>query len=217
MERYRSLAATGELFTAAEALFERDRFFDWRPEDTSVRLSGGKYHNLYESLREKYDQAIYHGDKGPHYYARANNLLQAFPGAKMIIIWRAIEEVAMSWQRRSVDQSSWPAENDASAALGQASQMFETILRVKTKFPRSVKLVEYDQVFKQGDPTPLRIADWLELDRTDAAYRNTIRSLRLKARNLDKRREPILGDVLDHVSSNDELHELTSRLHGLSR
>lgn len=217
MERYRSLVSTGALFKIGAKLFDRSRFFDWSPEDTNVRIEGGKYDLMYESLRAKYEAVIYHGDKGPGYFSRAHRFLSTFPGAKMVIIWRCLEDVAMSWQRRSIDRSGWPAENDAMAALEKSRSMMRRIVNVKTRFPESIELVRYEQVFSPGDATPFEIVDWLGLDPADPSFKETIDSLRQKALKLNAQREPVLPDVRSALAHNTELHELTSKLDRLTR
>ena len=207
MERYRNALSTGQLFEQGPRLFEEEKFFDWRPEETAVRVIGGKYAAMYEDLRPKYH---------PSFYAVTNPLFKTFPGAKMIIIWREMDAVAMSWQRRSEDKSAWPAKNDALAALKKAKTMLQQIMAAKSAYPGAIRLVRYEDVFRTADPTPSRIAEWLGLDPGDAAFQSKISAIRHEAEKLSANREPVYEIVTQAIARDSRLRDLTTRLHGLT-
>ncbi len=217
MERYGKAASTGKLFEHGSRLFEEDKFFDWQPDETSVRIVGGKYAKMYEQVRLKYSTVTYRGDKVPSYYAAAKPLFRTFPGAKMVIIWRKMDDVAMSWQRRSEDKSAWPAKNDAMAALKKAKRMFTQVETAKSSYPHAIMLVQYEKIFQYQDPTPSRLIEWLGLDPHDHAFRDSVDKMRQAAEQLTVKREPVSDRVTRAIAKDDLLQSLTARLHGLTQ
>ena len=217
MERYRNAASSGKLFEQGYRLFEEDKFFDWQPDETSVRIVEGKYAKMYEQVRQKYSTVTYRGDKVPSYFAAAKPLFRTFPGAKMVIIWRKMDAVAMSWQRRSEDKSAWPAKNDAMAALKKARRMFTQVEAAKSNFPGAVMLVQYEKIFQYEDPTALRIIEWLGLDPHDTAFLESVNKMRQAAEQLTVKRGPVSEHVTRAIAKDYHLQSLTARLHGLTQ
>ena len=73
-------------------------FFD-RPI-LSKRLSRKHPPKEVEKLLKKYATSKVVGDKHPHYHRHLNNLAEEFPGCHFVFIYRDINEVARSFQRR---------------------------------------------------------------------------------------------------------------------
>jgi len=214
MERYKSLAANGELFSRAESLFVKEKFFDFEPCETNVPMVGGKYDELYRDMERKFQKVTYVGDKVPSYYKHVDRLMDSFPGAKIIIIWRALVDVAMSWERRSKDTSSWPSINGMEAAAKEWSVAMDTIIQARENHRGSLVLLDYEDVFKVGNPIPKRLINWLGLEMTED-YRRGIGGLRKKAQAIANNRENASQEALD-LASQSKFIEVADKLKSIS-
>lgn len=199
MERYKNLAATGELFLRAESLFVKEKFFHFESCETNVPMVGGKYDDLYRDMERKFQKVTYVGDKVPSYYKHVDRLMNSFPGAKILIIWRPLADVAMSWERRSKDTSSWPSANGIEAAAKEWSVAVDTIIQAREKYRGSLVLLDYEEVFKAGNPIPKRLINWLGLEMTED-YRKGIGKLRKKAQMIADNRENANQEALNLAS-----------------
>lgn len=86
---------------------------------------------LYRRLRERWDSGSVSviGDKVPLYTRVLPELLERFPGSRVIVMVRALDDVAASFDRRAGDpQDWWPAENDHRLA---ASMWNEALQRAR--------------------------------------------------------------------------------------
>lgn len=194
MERYKYGVGTGALFARGPAAFERDAFFDIREDETNIGLGPGRYRRLYADLAAKYDNAAYVGDKVPGYHRHARRLLGAFPGARIVLIWRPLAQVAMSWDRRTRDDTPWPAANDAEAAVAQGLGAYRLMLDAAREHPDSVRLVAFDRIFAPGDEAPARLVGWLGLG-PDPAFEAAVARMREEAARLESEREPVRPEV----------------------
>ncbi|SMF97478.1 Sulfotransferase family protein [Methylomagnum ishizawai] len=93
------------------ALFEKDRFFDIRPGDAIYQdFSFKGYTADAATLRQRYDQARYVGDKIPGLY-RQPEALARFPKTETLVIatLRNIWDVCLSYQARfySTGKNKW--------------------------------------------------------------------------------------------------------------
>lgn len=198
MERYKYSAGSGELFRQGPAAFEREAFFDIRPSQTNIAAEGGKYQRLYREMAARYDQAEYVGDKVPAYYRQVDRLIGAFPGARVVLIWRPLEDVAMSWDRRSRDASSWPSHNDADAAVEHGEEAMACVLAAGRAHPEAVRIVGYRRLFAGAGDDLLRLAAWLGIEAVPS-YLRGVAEARRKAARLDLEREPVRPDIRRRV------------------
>lgn len=88
VERYGRISARG----ITPELFAFERILDYREETVRPR-------EFYEALlSEKNEESLaWVGDKNPNYVLRLNLLSRNNPGARFIVLYRPIEEVAKSW------------------------------------------------------------------------------------------------------------------------
>lgn len=125
-------------------LFDRDRFFDFRPDDTNTPPP--------TFSPEKYDAAEWVGDKVPHYYRKARPIFARFPGARMIYILRDIDAVAASWQARAdKKRDSWPERNGSLAAVVEWNKANATALDYSQSHPDRFHVISYERMFS-GSP-----------------------------------------------------------------
>jgi hypothetical protein len=113
VERFKHHYNRGSL---REDHFERERFFDLRQEDTTLKERVA-FPNK-KAMLEKFDNSEFVGDKYPN-MVRKFDLLQAhFPAPRFLFILRNPVFVARSWQVRADRQvDPWPAKNDFNAGL----------------------------------------------------------------------------------------------------
>ena len=93
-------------------LFGFDRILDFTEADRDERR---KIDNWYKNLTARMLAAkdpsalAWMGDKDPFYLENLEELRRNNPGARFIILYRPVEEVAESWQARSTDPGDiWP-------------------------------------------------------------------------------------------------------------
>ena len=102
--------------TLVPELFEKERFFDLRGSDTSLRLQVA----LPDSgrMQEKFDGARYVGDKYPNLIKQLGLVLSRFPGATILFVLRDPLSVGLSWGARARNpKDHWPATNDCIAGI----------------------------------------------------------------------------------------------------
>jgi hypothetical protein len=113
VERYKHHYAAG---TLGSAHFEKERFFDLRPEDTG--LPGRIVFPGREAMIEKFDRSQFVGDKYPIIIRRIDVLRKAFPGSTFLFVLRNPIHVARSWLVRANDKKDhWPEKNDFNAGI----------------------------------------------------------------------------------------------------
>lgn len=89
---------------------------------------------LYRRLRERWDggSVTVIGDKVPLYTRVLPELLERFPGARVIVMVRALADVAASFDRRAADlQDWWPAENDHRLAVSMWNEALQRAREVE--------------------------------------------------------------------------------------
>lgn len=215
MERYRFLWRSGKLMERNVKLFRKTRFFSWRPKDSRRNPADvtNAYHPFYERMKARYDDALYVGDKVPNYYKVVDELIEAFPEPRILLIWRGLGDVAMSWDRRSRD-GSWSAENDAEEALRRGGDAMRTLIAAKERHPDLVRLVSYDRIFASEDASPFGILDWLGVPQAPE-YEAAVAETRATSRRLSQEREEVRDDVR-RTAGEGEVGALAARLEALS-
>ncbi len=163
IERYRLLAQR-DASCLGEALFRRERFFDFQEGD-GARDVWEKFQDEYRRLASKWATCTILGDKIPRLYVGADTLLRAQPLARLIFIRREVEPVAASWQRRADDPEdpSWPAANDAAAAVLEWNRGIRSAAELAAAWPEQFLLVRYEDLLT-GDPGSFGpLFEWLAL------------------------------------------------------
>jgi glycosyltransferase involved in cell wall biosynthesis len=149
-ERYKRVRAQLDPFH-----FKAEQFFSPVTAETDIR---GEL--LYERLRTRWEsgsvKAI--GDKVPLYTRVLPQLLDRFPGARVLVLVRDPLEVARSFRRRAADPHDWwPIENDHTLAVRMCNEALESVQALDaTHGAGSVALLPYDALFC-GDER------WLEM------------------------------------------------------
>jgi hypothetical protein len=160
VERFKSLTmngATNELF--GPDLFEKQRFFDFRPTDTNVRAD-----DIYRRMQERFDSVQWVGDKVPRYYTKLPAIYERFPDPVVFYIVRDIRSVANSWNIRAHNEKDhWPRENDYKAAVVEWNKGNVTALRWVRKQPENFHVIAYDDLFPRGIDLVGAILDRLNL------------------------------------------------------
>jgi hypothetical protein len=129
IERFKRLLLTPEL---GPALFDRERFFDFRAGDTNLTPATGRnWAALYARLAAQFDQATLVGDKIPEAYRRLGPLRRRFAGVRLVYCLRQIEGVAASWAARAANPADvgWPRGHDRDKALATWSAANRIVLR----------------------------------------------------------------------------------------
>lgn len=116
MERFKFLYSKKQV---NKSLFDFDKFFDFKTEETNIDDKNGKYIDYYKKIKEKFEESKIVGDKYPQLYKFWPNLFQEFGEyGKYIFIIRDIEEVASSFNVRANNpKDKWPKENDYRKAV----------------------------------------------------------------------------------------------------
>lgn len=146
MERYGNFYDQANLALSPEH-FEKDRFFDLRPEDTFYS-DFDLFHAWDPGIRTKFDDAVYVGDKRPNIHRHYPALFGRFPGAVVYYIFRDVHAVAGSWEGRKAAGSDWPPDLDFAAAVSMWNESLQTTLAIlEAGFP--VNLVNYTSFFEE--------------------------------------------------------------------
>jgi len=158
IERYRFRAMKHKDCPYQIELFEKKRFFNYRPEDGAVDV-WQKYSGDYEELASKWKHLAWTGDKVPRLYLAADNLLRDIPDARLIFILRDVFSVAASWQGRADDTAdlSWPVSNGWSAAVEEWNRGVEIAANLIRNYPDRVVLVDYQDIFSEDLVTLRRL------------------------------------------------------------
>ena len=115
MERYSSLAAAGKRFEAS--LFKKERFLSLQPSDTFY--SQAEFDSFHTGSRDKFDNAVYVGDKIPTLYKRMNDVFALTPTPVVVFLLRDLRNVAESYNQRARNPRDpyWSKRRDAFAAI----------------------------------------------------------------------------------------------------
>ena len=148
IERYK-YRMIGKLFSEnGPDLFKKDRFFDYQPEDTNLRIDSDRYGPVYAAARAKFDDVVYVGDKTPGLYKKLPMLQEHFPGCKVIYILRAPDTVAFSWQNRAdKGGASWPAHNGYEVAVEEWNRSLRIVEQHMPNWGDKLILVNYETTF----------------------------------------------------------------------
>lgn len=160
------------------SLFERDRFFDFRPEDTNLSPTAKPHWlTVYERIAQKWDTAEIIGDKVPDMTAELPAFIAANPDFKYIYILRNLKDVGLSWQARANrTRDSWPSKKGFAAACESWSVQMQALhgLMQTKEMNRKVLLLDYDQMYAEDSRSDEVILKFLGL-KSSAAFSETFR------------------------------------------
>ena len=158
-ERYGNRWSAEEL---TPDLYRKDRFSRIEEGDTFYDDLAA-FHERYELMLDRYENAVFVGDKIPMLFTRLDTIGTNFPGAKVILLLRNIFDVAASYERRARDtnDTTWSDDLRTSAAIERWNQS----IQVAREHPASldVQVVDYERFFFQPDQLE-RLYDGLGLD-----------------------------------------------------
>jgi hypothetical protein len=126
----------------APELFQRDRFFDLRAEDTSLpeRIVLPQC----KAMREKFDRCEFVGDKYPSIVQHIDLLCSRFHDPTFLYVLRNPVSVGKSWADRARDPADhWPAENDFSAGIRYWLDSIRRITKARMD-GRKISVIDYD-------------------------------------------------------------------------
>ena len=165
-----------------QKLFEKKRFFDFRPKDTNLRPQlRPAWAPVYEAMEARWDDALVRGDKVPDLIPNLSAFLAANPTWRCICTLRNLKDVALSWQKRANRKGdAWPLTKDFAAGCESWSAQMDTLmalLRAQPLLRQRILLVDYDRMYEDGSVVADNILRFLGLP--DApSYRATFEGQR---------------------------------------
>ena len=149
VERFKRHYSQGELDARLRDLFDKDRFFAFSEEDTNVSVDMA-FARRYELQKQKYDSAIYVGDKWPGFYKTFQSLRRTFFACRVIFTLRDPYAVARSWQMRAVNpDDKWQQMNGYKAAVDEWNSSISHVLRSVPMFRDDLIVVPYEALFRR--------------------------------------------------------------------
>lgn len=146
-------------------LFERQRFFDFRKEDTNLRpaIRPG-WQGVYDLIAAKWDKATLIGDKVPDLTPVLRRFMAANPDFKYIYILRNLKDVGLSWQARANRvRDNWPAGKGFEAACASWEQQMRMLhdLTQKKALRGKILLLDYDRMYDEDSRADQAILNFL--------------------------------------------------------
>ena len=160
IERYKFLYADKSRHDQiGPQLFETSRFFEFDASETNIPAT------RLEPLKRKFDNCTYRGDKIPHVMRYRSVLEQALPSCRFIIMYRDVNRICSSWNRRAQDSKDhWPEHNNFRVAVGAINKELGAAVDFQRKSPDRILFVRYESIFGLDAVSKMRkVLDWLEL------------------------------------------------------
>lgn len=147
VERFHNLVIPN--FKLKRDHFSEQRFFDFKPSDSHIKLQDQPRIELsYQSLKERYGQCDYVGDKIPYLYDYYNELVEEFAAEdqlSLIVIIRNVFDVANSYEHRAADENQkW--SRDYKKAVGDWNRCMRKTLNLSQSFDK-ITLVQYEDLY----------------------------------------------------------------------
>jgi hypothetical protein len=160
VERYGNRFFSDEFIEPAH--FRKERFLSLENGDTFYS-NLNDFNSYYTNLDRKFDEAIYRGDKIPKLYEYFERVKNNFHGAKIIMIFRNIFDVAASYKLRKEDPlDNWDA--GVAESIRDWNKSLESGLSYREQL--NIKFVDYEKIFsRDGDLSG--ILKYLDLDVSD--------------------------------------------------
>lgn len=153
-------------------LFQRDRFFDFREDDTNLDpAKRPHWQTLYDQIADKWDDATVIGDKVPDMTPILGGFMKANPDFKAIFILRNLRDVGLSWQARADrPRDAWPKGRGFDVACVSWAQQYGmlTTLLQRAPFRQRMLILDYDAMFDPDIPAEAAILRFLDLAPSDA-------------------------------------------------
>ena len=166
IERFKHRYSRGELDDAGfRGLFSKDRFFDFCAGDTNVS-SDTAFDKKTGLATEKYDHAIYIGDKSPRLYRRLRFLRRTFLACRVVFMLRDPFHVARSWQIRADNPGDrWGELNGYQAAIDEWNAGIAHVTASIEMFRDDLMIVPYEELFlRRPEATIAAVFELLHLD-----------------------------------------------------
>lgn len=200
MERFGHLVLPGK-FSLTPEHFSKERFLEMRSEDTFYS-DFEQFHKWDPSLHQKLGTSRYIGDKRPELFNVYEELFTAFPGAKLLFIYRDPLNVADSWKRRCVEGKNWPAQNDAKKSVHVWNNSLKKTIEALKNGANILALNYEDFFYSDKDICPL--FDFLDLEFQERD-KERLRKYRVIGERLSTKRESILtSDEITYVNEHAE-------------
>jgi len=181
MERYKYLFRPGKIDHLTEELFSREMFFDFSDGLTNLTPEIERYQTYYDRLANKFDNAIYFGDKTPDSYKYIPYLFTNFPGAKYLFIIRNAFHVAYSWDQRAKNlQDIWGSSMGAHRSVEYWNNSLQICKENAAAFPGQFLAIDYNRIFSgatEDSSLPSYLCEFLglEMDKSIMAATSRIR------------------------------------------
>ncbi len=178
-------------------LFDFGRILDFTEADRDERR---KIDDWYKNLTARMlaakepSELAWVGDKDPFYLEDLEALHENNPGARFIILYRPVREVAESWQAKSKDPKDvWPGEKDFEVGVRTWNRSLNLIRSfIQSDSKPEVLLLDYRDFFYRNAPCADLISRFLELG-FDASVRQAWEELTL-AFEAERRPKTPLGE-----------------------
>jgi hypothetical protein len=186
MERFGHRVSPGN-FTLTPNLFSKEKFFNIQPGDTFY-VDFEAYHKWDPFIKEKFDNAIYVGDKRPDLFYVYDRVFDAFPNATIMFIYRDVFDVAASYNKRAGEGNNWPSHKDYKKAVVEwGLSLRHTLECIRNKM--RLYCVKYEDLFSSHCDIDV-IFDVLDLP-FDERSRHAIVNLRKISEKLSVQRRNI--------------------------
>jgi hypothetical protein len=163
--------------TYSNDFFQKDRFFDFRPEDTNLDPAlRPAWQPVYDEIAEKWDTAEVIGDKVPDLLPILGDFIATNPDFRYICILRNLKDVALSWQTRAdKPRDAWPAGKGFETACESWSEQMQMLHDLMAQKPMrgKVLLLDYDTMYDNPDRTGAAILSFLGIS-AEAAFLQTL-------------------------------------------
>lgn len=187
MERFGHLVGKDD-FRLRPAHFEPERFLHVQPGDTFYD-DFGQFHQWDPQIVQKVQggQLAYIGDKRPELYESYDALFAQFPSAKVIFIYRNINDVAASWNKRAADGENWPAHRDFKKAVFVWNNSLRATRDAIDKYTGKIVCLRYEDVFLEAKDLG-NLYRWLGLD-MDRTTQEKLKNILNNSRRLQEERQ----------------------------
>lgn len=165
-----------------------DRILDYREGETNVPR---EYH--VELLQRKDPAKLrWIGDKNPGYFRHFEGLQEYNPGARFIVLYRPVEEVAESFEARARDAGDlWPGHLDFEKGIQRWNLALQRTRDFIENDPDSrVLIIGYHDFFYRNDACIPLISGFLGID-IDVPVREAWKEMSLRFENERRTKEPI--------------------------
>jgi hypothetical protein len=171
MERYKYILTDADSSEFGPALFETDRFLDFREGDTNITPSVERFRKHYAIAEERLvtGDVRWIGDKVMARPRIAQMIHERFPSPRYIFIYRDLLRVASSFvvRARNPKDTKWPESVSHETALDRWNQAFDVAdLLIQDAGADNIFCVRYERLFDGELNTCDALFGFLELDVT---------------------------------------------------